>query len=196
MHERHATLEKSAEVPDPRRYTYDELVAEFPESNQPCELWDGELIMSPSPSFFHQRVVARFFKQLDAWVSTRTVGQAVLGPIDMVLSAHLVVQPDVAFIATERLSIIKRAIHGPVDLAAEVVSLGNRNRDRIEKRDLYEQYGVKEYWIIDPEAETAEILFLENGRYQLVIRASAGQSAPSRLLPGFGCSVDSLFSDE
>jgi Uma2 family endonuclease len=78
----------------------------------------------------------------------------------------------------------------------EVISLGSRHRDRIEKRDLYEQYGIKEYWIIDPEAQTVEVLFLENGRYRLLMRATVGQSAASRLLPGFESSVDSIFFGE
>jgi Uma2 family endonuclease len=111
----------------------------------------------------------------------------------MVLSPHRAVQPDVAFISQERLGIISRVINGPVDLAVEVISLGNRNRDRIEKRDLYEQYGVKEYWIIDPEAQTVEVLFLENGRYRLLMRCTGEQLASSRLLPGFELSANTIF---
>src|SRR2546423_9439236 len=104
----------------------------------------------------------------------------------MILSAHGLTQPDVAFIAKDRLGIIGRVINGTVDLAVEVISLGNRNRDRIEKRDLYEQHGIKEYWIIDPEAQTVEVLFLEkNGRYRLLMRCAGDQMASSRLLPGF-----------
>ena len=105
-------------------------------------------------------------------------------------------QPDVAFIAQDRLGIIRRAIHGPVDLAVEVISLGNRNRDRIEKRDLYEQYGVKEYWIIDPEAQTIEILYLESSRYRLVMRCTGDQTAASRLLPGFELPANAIFYGE
>src|SRR5438045_71839 len=111
----------------------------------------------------------------------------------MILSPHRVTQPDVAFIAKDRLGIIGRVIHGPVDLAVEVISLGKRNRDRIEKRDLYEQYGVKEYWIIDPEAQTVEILFLEGGRYSLLMRCTGDQIAASRLLPGFECVANAIF---
>lgn len=188
-------LEQRVETP-PRRYTYDELLAEKPESNLPCELWDGEVIMSPAPSYFHQKIVARFYRQLDDWVSDQDLGDVVPGPIDMVLSPHRVMQPDIVFISKDRLGIISRAINGPVDLAVEVISLGHRQRDRIEKRDLYEQYGVKEYWLIDPEAQTVEVLHLVNGRYQLAGRSTPGQTAASQLLPGFTITVSDLFAKD
>jgi len=192
-------MSSSIELPVPappvkgRFYTYDELVAEMPETNQPCELWEGQLIMSPAPSFYHQKVALRFYKALDAWVAVRQLGEVIASPIDMVLSPHCTVQPDVAFIAQDRRAIIQDVIRGPADLVAEVVSLGGRNRDRIEKRDLYEQYGVKEYWIIDPEAETVDLLSLVNSRYELVTRSGSGQTVASRLLTGFEISVDHLF---
>ncbi len=179
--------------PATRRHTYAELVATFPESNQPCELWDGELLMSPTPSFYHQEIVLRFYRRLFDWVEPRGLGKAVASPIDMVLSPHRVVQPDVAFIAKDRLHIIERVIMGPADLVAEVVSLGGRNRDRIEKRDLYEQYGVREYWIIDPESNTVDVLALESGRYTLDSRAAAGESVSSRILPGLKMNTNELW---
>ena len=196
MNEAQTTLDPTVAVPPKRLYTYDELVAEFPESNQPCELWDGELIVSPSPSFDHQKIVLNFYRRLHDWVSQRKLGEVVTAPIDMVLSPHRAVQPDVAFIAHDRLGIIQKAIYGPVDLAVEVISLGNRNRDRIEKRDLYEQYGVKEYWIIDPEARTVEVLCLEGGRYRLNMRCTADQAAASRLLSGFEVPGQAIFFGE
>ena len=183
-----------ANAADTRRlYTYAELVAELPESNQPCELWDGELIMSPTPSFNHQKVVFRFQRALYDWVAARKLGEVVGAPIDMVLSPHRAMQPDVIFVARERLAIIQRVVMGPADLVAEVISPGGRNRDRIEKRDLYEQHGVKEYWIVDPEAETVDVLELVQGQYELAMRRGPGEIATSRLLTGFEVSVDYLF---
>jgi Uma2 family endonuclease len=190
------TLERPAAAPAKRRWTYAELAAEMPETNQPCELWDGELIMSPAPSFYHQEITLSFYRQLYDWVTRHKLGKVVTGPIDMVLSPHRVTQPEVAFISQGRLDIITRTINGPVDMAAEVISLGHRSRDRIEKRDLYEQYGVREFWLIDPEAQTVEVLSLENGRYELFLRSTHGQTAASKLLPGFEVLVTPLFKGQ
>src|SRR5216684_1275847 len=107
---------ETAWPPAIRRYTYQELVEEMPETPQPCELWDGELSISPAPSFFHQEIVFRFHLALHNWVAERQLGKVISAPIDMVLSPHRVPQPDVAFVAKERLSMIQRAIMGPADL--------------------------------------------------------------------------------
>jgi Uma2 family endonuclease len=187
------TLINSTQVIGHKRLTYSDLLASMPESNQPCELWDGELVMSPAPSFYHQEIVFRFHHALHDWIAAHRLGKVVGAPIDMVLSPHRVTQPDVAFIAQARLNIIERVIMGPADLVAEVVSLEGRTRDRIEKRDLYEQHGVKEYWIIDPEPQTVEVLSLEGPSYRVLTRCNPGQNAISRLLPGFEISVGSLF---
>ena len=176
----------------PRRWTYAEMAAALPETNLPTELWDGELVMSPVPSFFHQEIVARLYKLLDAWVEQHRLGKTALAPLDMVLTPRRAVQPDVIFIANERLGIIGERVEGAADLVAEVLSPGTRRRDRLDKRDLYEQHGVKEYWLVDPEARTVEVLFLERGQYRLVGRWSEGQ-ATSRLLRGFKVPVQDLF---
>src|ERR1044071_2139299 len=140
------TVESSLPKPlsSGRLYTYQELCDLLPETNQPHELWEGELIKAPAPFYPHQKIVFRLAKVLDQWVEQHGLGEVVGSPLDMGLSPHQSGQPDIAFIAKDRLGIIQRAIMGPADLVAEVVSPGGRRRDRIDKRDLYEQYGVKE----------------------------------------------------
>jgi len=169
------------------------MVAELEESNLPTELWDGELVMPPAPSFFHQQIVDRFHDYLKAFVRARQLGQTGIAPLDMVLTNTRATQPDVVFISNERLDIIKTRLMGAADLVAEVLSPNSRRRDRIDKRDLYEQHGVKEYWLIDPEALTVEVLHLIHGEFQLLGRWRPGESAESRLLKGFRVKVSNLF---
>src|SRR5437773_1126825 len=122
--------------PERHLYTYDELCEVMEETNQPHELWDGELVIMASPFFQHQDVVWRFYRALFDWVTKHLLGKVVFSPLDMVLAPHQMVQPDVAFIAKERLHIIQNVLRGPADLVAEVISPGGRQRDRINKRDL------------------------------------------------------------
>ncbi len=179
-----------------RRWTFEELAAEVGETNKPMELWDGELFLSDAPTFSHQEIVARFYERLKDWASPRALGKVVFAPIDMILTCRRVTQPDVLFISSERLDIIKDRVRGAADLVAEVISPDSRRRDRIEKRDLYEQHGVREYWILDPEAETVEVLFLDRGEYRLVGRWRPGDRARSQLLKGFSVAVTELFAND
>src|SRR6185503_4594800 len=111
-----------------RLWTYDEMVAELPETNLPVELWNGEIIMSPAPHPDHQRIVKRLCEKMDRFVSARKLGEVFLSPLDVV-----------------------------PDLAVEVISEGSWQRDRIQKKALYEQFGLPEYWIIDPDSRTIEV---------------------------------------
>ena len=71
---------------EPRRWTFAEMLAELPETNLPAELWDGELVRSPAPSFFHQKIVDRFHDLLKAWVREHKLGETIIAPLDMVLA--------------------------------------------------------------------------------------------------------------
>ncbi|MFN3407632.1 MAG: Uma2 family endonuclease [Limisphaerales bacterium] len=188
----------TAALPKPpkakRRWTYAEMVAELPETNLPVELWNGEIVMSPAPHPDHQRIVARLWKQLDCFVSEGDMGECFLSPLDIVLTPRRVVQPDVFFIAKARLGLVRDYVAGAPDLAVEVVSHDSWKRDRVEKKALYEQAGVTEYWIVDPDAETIEVFALVKGVYQLHSRAKGGEVAKSKLLSGFKTSFRELLA--
>ena len=75
-------------------------------------------------------------------------------------SGALVVQPDVVFIATDRLSICKERIWGPPDLVVEVLSMGTARHDRTMKLSWYQRYGVRECWLVDPIGCEVEVVTL------------------------------------
>jgi Uma2 family endonuclease len=182
-------------VPRPklrRLWTFNEVAAKLPESNIPTELWDGELIISPAPTPTHQDIVLNFASLLRNFVNPKAAGKVFVSPIDVVLSQRRAVQPDVIFISKGRLGVIQDVIRGAPDLVAEVVSEGSWKRDRVEKKGLYEQFGVSEYWIIDPEAHTMEVFVLGRRGYELHSRAQSGETATSKLLSGFSVTWDQL----
>ena len=168
-----------------RLWTYDEMVAELPETNQPVELWNGEIIMSPAPHPDHQTIVLNFAATLREFVGAGGMGKIFVSPVDVVLTPRRVVQPDVLFISESRRKIVGSHIAGAPDLVMEVISATSWQRDRIQKKALYEQAGVAEYWIIDPDAETIEVFALVKGVYQLHSKATRKETAKSKLLAGF-----------
>lgn len=170
------------------------MLAELPETNLPTELWDGEIVMSPTPSPSHQTIVFRLGRLLEDFVTERKAGRVFLSPLDVVLSPHRVVQPDLFFIADAHRGIIRDQIRGVPDLAVEVISQGTWKRDRVEKKALYEQVGVAEYWIVDSESRSIEVFALTKGIYQLHCKAGDATLARSRLLPGFKASFNQLLA--
>lgn len=173
-------------------WTYDEMAAELPESNLPTELWDGELIMSAAPFAQHQRIVLHIARLLDDHVRARKLGEVFVSPIDVVLAPRKVVQPDVVFVSAARSAIVQGPIRGVPDLAVEVISEGTWRRDRVDKKALYEQFGVSEYWIFEPEARLIEVFALAEGAYRLHARGLETERVSSKLLEGFGTSFAEL----
>jgi Uma2 family endonuclease len=176
-----------------RSYTYDELSELIDEDHGPYELWDGELIMSPTPEYRHQKVVMFIARHLEDHVRAKDLGEVIISPFDMVLAPRRSFQPDVLYVAKANLGLIQKVLRGPADLVVEVTSPFHRRRDRIDKRDLYALHGIPEYWLVDPEAQTVEVLALVRGEYRLDGRYSGGEHARSVLLPGFELDVAAMF---
>jgi Uma2 family endonuclease len=94
------------------------------------------------------------------------------------------VQPDLVFVAAGRESVVtERAIEGPPDLAIEILSPWSDRRDRVTKAELYARYGVRHYWIVDPEARTLEMYEPEGGQYRLVATHEGATMARTSLFP-------------
>ena len=165
--------------------------AEFlalPESTERVELLDGEVIVSPSPSFWHQEILRRIVFSLGQWAVRQThpvtVGQS---PLDVRFGPDRILQPD-AFVILDAVA----ADHaGPIaripDLCVEVLSTG-RLYDRVTKRFIYAQAGVREYWVVEPAGVVErfagpELTQIEEVRARLT----------SPVLAGYELDLDALF---
>src|SRR5262249_6359435 len=105
--------------------------------------------------------------------------------------------PDLVFVSSEQRDEIAsgdRITSAPV-LVIEIISPGTENlrRDRLVKKQLYAKYGVKEYWLVDPETRTTEVYVLESGLFGLRAVFGEGDELTSDLLPGFRCKVEDTF---
>jgi Uma2 family endonuclease len=125
-----------------------------------AELIEGEILMSPSPRKHHQNAVLNLGMILKNHARSARAGEVFIAPFDVHLPGDSVVQPDVVFVATPNLAIVRDWIYGAPDLLVEVVSPDGVERDRLVKRRLYAESGVREYWLVDPEERTVEVLTL------------------------------------
>jgi len=163
------------------------------ETNRRRELAYGVLREPPAPFFSHQHVVLRIARVLADHVEARRLGEVAISPVDVILDREraLIVQPDVLFVSTDRLSIIRNQVWGAPDLVVEVLSPGTEAYDRREKLAWYRQYGVREYWVADPAARSVVVFdFTGPGVVQRVARDA--DSIQSGVLPDLDASASGL----
>jgi Uma2 family endonuclease len=175
----------------PRKTVEDYL--KLPESTR-AELIEGELYMSPSPKFRHQRVVSNLHLALRQFAEARKLGVVLDSPMDVHLPSGDVVQPDVIFVAEAHKEILVDWIRGVPDLLIEVLSPESSERDRIVKRHLYEQNGVREYWLVDPADGSIEVLKLAGSRLVPHGYFEEGDSVSSAHLEGLSLQVRDIFA--
>src|SRR5581483_10973199 len=140
-----------------RRWTLREvrqLIAESERATPRYELVDGELLVTPSPAFAHQRVVARLLVALGQYLAGRDIGEALPSPFDVELEEESLVQPDIFVLPVGEARRLAAPGFRPAHeliLAIEVLSPSSARHDRVRKRPLFQRH-VPEYWIVDIDA--------------------------------------------
>ncbi|MDR3568289.1 MAG: Uma2 family endonuclease [Syntrophobacteraceae bacterium] len=145
-------------------YTYEDYL-EFPDDLR-CEIINGQIYdMTPSPTTGHQGVTGEIYGLIWDHPRNQKHGcQVFVAPLDVVISQDQVVQPDV-LIVCDRKKIERTHIAGAPDVVFETASPATSLKDRREKMELYERYGVAEYFIIDPDARFLEKFASIDGKY-------------------------------
>jgi Uma2 family endonuclease len=158
------------------------------------ELIDGELIMPPSPKEAHQSVQGNLGAPMHLFARANDLGKIYFSPFDVVLSEHDTVQPDLLFVSKERFDIITADnIQGAPDLVVEIRSPSTARQDWTIKRELYARHGVREYWVVDPEAATVAVLLLEERELKVVGVYGEKDTLASTVLPGFTVALSDIF---
>lgn len=134
-----------------------EMVHALPDDGNRYELVDGELFVTPSPSFPHQHAAFFLARLLADYTDAIGVGHVMVAPTDVVYDARTMVEPDV-FVVPLVNGRWARSVEeaGAPLLVAEVLSPATARRDRTVKRALYQRQGVPEYWVVDTERRVIE----------------------------------------
>ena len=131
-----------------------------------CQLVNNNLVMSPAPVNAHQVVLNKINFQLLCFLEVTEIGEVRIAPYDVHFSKRNIFQPDIIFIANENLHKVEsKGLAGVPDLVVEILSPGTAHVDMGEKRNVYEQYGVKEYFIVDPATKTVTPLILQGREF-------------------------------
>ena len=189
-----AALRTLFETPEKARIGALEYIGN-PLSEHKSDLIEGVFVTASPASFQHESIQSFIIMTLGLFVESSHLG-LVMGPNTAYqLSESNVFQPDVSFIAKERLHLAKKVYFpGSPDIAVEIVSPSSRHYDWVEKKINYALSGVREYWLIDPLDETV-IFYRQIGGELLPIPAETG-IVRSEVLDGYWLEHSWLFPGE
>ena len=184
-----------------KTYTYaDYLLWKFEER---VELFKGKIVkMSPAPGSAHQTISFNIAGELYSFLKNKSC-KAFTAPFDVRLvkdessdqKIKTVVQPDICVVCDLNKLTDNKGCKGAPDLVVEILSSGNNQKEVKIKYDLYEEFGVKEYWVVYP-AEQAIVVYSLNaeGKFEAVGRAlTVGDQLTTKILPGFELNMDDVF---
>lgn len=163
------------------------------------ELVRGHIVMTPPAGWTHSGLAVRIVALLDAHVRRHRLGRVFESSLGYILPSGDVLEPDASFVSTRRFEANRPSrpneyLRAIPNLVVEILSPGTAVRDRGEKKDLYEQGGVDEYWIVDSD-HRAVTVFSAGARGYGGGRTAIAGALRSRVLPKLRVSVAKLFQD-
>ncbi len=158
------------------------------------ELINGNIVKKQAPKPSHQSASMELGTLLNVFIKEKQLGKLFASPIDVFFDDYNNTQPDLLFIKKERSFIVtNNGIEGAPDLIIEILSPSTQSIDKREKFKLYQQFGVQEYWIVDPNNKSIDVFSLENNRYENLFVATDNEIIQSQVLEGFSLDVSQIF---
>jgi Uma2 family endonuclease len=175
------------------KLTYEEF-RRLPNDGRRYELIRGEAHLTPAPTTKRQSVVHNLDMALSPYVKRNKLGEVWEAPLDVRLTEDTALQPDLVFVASARVEIVREEfIAGAPDLVVEVLSASTAAHDRATKLPAYAGSGVPEVWLIDSQAKTVEVLRLQGKKYFVEATLAGDQALTSNLFPGWQLPLSDLF---
>nr|WP_121273494.1 Uma2 family endonuclease [Pedobacter schmidteae] len=196
--EKEPVISKVAEVDVSGTYSYaNYLCWKFEER---VELIKGKIFEMGAPSVNHQRLVGQIHADIHFYLKRQSC-EAFVAPFDVRFSdqskadknVYTVLQPDICVIC-DRKKLDKRGCIGAPDIVVEVLSPGNSRKELENKFEIYESYGVREYWIVQPEERCfLKYVLNKDGVFVAGRPYEGGAEFVSDILPGFRLNIDEVF---
>lgn len=131
-----------------------------------AEVINNTIYISPVPSFEHQRIITYLARLIDAFAAENNIGVAVVSPVDVYFDNNNILQPDIVFLTNRSLKLVTAGkIMGTPELIVEILSPGNEKHDLEKKKFIYEKFGVKEYFIINPASKVVITYYLVKNKF-------------------------------
>lgn len=166
----------------------------MPETGPRYQLIEGELIMSPAPNRYHQDISRNIEFLMLKYLERNPIGRLYDAPFDVHLGEHSVFQPDIVFVANDRLSILTdEGAAGAPTLVVEILSESTAQIDRIPKRKSYAATGVQELCLVDPNAGTIAVYRLQLDPENPAATHPAEATFTCACFPGLSISAREVF---
>ncbi|MBN2533667.1 MAG: Uma2 family endonuclease [Spirochaetales bacterium] len=173
------------------KLSYKDLLL-FPDNGKKNELIDGDHYMKAAPSVQHQAIVRNILYLFERYFRNTKEGIIFCSPLDVYLSDYDIVEPDLVIVCQQNSSIIEdKYIKGSPDIVVEILSPSTMEIDQSLKKHLYEKYGIKEYWIVNPFITEIKQYIIKGTAY--VLSNSSGESITSSLFPELKINLDDVF---
>jgi Uma2 family endonuclease len=152
--------------------------------------------MSPAPNSGHQIISWNLASELSFYFKNKSC-KAFSAPFDVYLpsqgnAGQTIVQPDLCVIC-DTVKIEKKGCVGAPDLVVEILSPGNSRKEVIDKYQIYQEAGVKEYWVIYPAEQVLQVYLLENATFVAKKPKAPGDIYESEIFPELKINVESIF---
>lgn len=179
-------------LPQERLYTYADLLTW--DDGSRYELYYGQVVALASPSNVHQEIFGELFVQLHTYLKGKTC-KVYAAPFDVRLfeengdspeDVDTVVQPDITVVCDSE-KVDQKGVHGAPDMVIEILSPSTAQYDKLWKFNLYRKTGVREYWIVDPDARVVSVYTLDKGQYRA---AAYGADTSIKVSVLEDCSID------
>jgi Uma2 family endonuclease len=158
------------------------------------EIINADEVMTPSPLWIHQIIAKKLYKLIDRYVEVNGLGELYFSPLDVIFEeGENRLQPDLLFIRKENMPEVKDWVRCVPDMVSEIVSTGTYLKDTVVKKEIYEKYGVAEYWIVIPELKIVEILAMADGKYTTHSIAEGSGVVNSKAIAGLQIDIRDIF---